>query len=81
MHYVKALSPSTLHINTILSVLRPAWGNPCGLIMNSAGDNTFVAEFGSKSDKDRVVDGPPWVAGKHAILLQECSTLIINLGI
>ncbi|KAM0845836.1 hypothetical protein ACQ4PT_056077 [Festuca glaucescens] len=67
----KVLSPNTLHISTISAALRPAWGNPRGLVLNSAGDNIFVAEFGTKADKMRVVDGPPWVVGKHAVLLQE----------
>jgi hypothetical protein len=61
----KVLSPTTLHINTIASALRPAWGNPRGLVLNSAGDNRFVAEFGMKADKDRVMNGPPWVVGFH----------------
>jgi hypothetical protein len=30
-----------------------------------------VAEFGTKADKDRVVDGSPWVVGKHAVLLKD----------
>jgi hypothetical protein len=46
-------------------------GNPRGLVLNSAGDNKFVAEFASKADKDQVMDGPPWVVGKHAVLLQD----------
>jgi hypothetical protein len=29
----KVLSPSTLHISTITSAMRPAWGNPVGLIL------------------------------------------------
>jgi hypothetical protein len=64
----KVLAPNTLHINTISSALRPAWGNPHGLVLNSAGDNLFVTEFGTKADKDRVVNGPPWVVGKYAVL-------------
>ncbi|KAM0822438.1 hypothetical protein ACQ4PT_071490 [Festuca glaucescens] len=67
----KVLSPNTLHISTISAALRPAWGNPRGLLLNPAGDNLFVAEFGMKADKDRVVDGPPWVVGKHAVLLKD----------
>uniref|UniRef100_A0ACD5YCK1 Uncharacterized protein n=1 Tax=Avena sativa TaxID=4498 RepID=A0ACD5YCK1_AVESA len=67
----KVLSPSILHINTITSALRPAWGNPRGLVINPGGDNVFVAEFATKADKDRVVDGPPWVVGKHGVLLRE----------
>jgi hypothetical protein len=66
----KVLSPSTLHISTIAAVLRSAWGNPRGLLMNPAGVNLFVAEFKSKADMDRVLDGPPWVVGKHGVLLQ-----------
>lgn len=67
----KVLSPTTLHINTISSALRPTWGNPRGLVFNPAGDNLFVAEFGTKSDKDRAVNGPPWVVGTRAVLLQD----------
>jgi hypothetical protein len=32
-----------------------------------------VGEFGTKADKDRVANGPPWVVGKHAVLLQNFS--------
>jgi hypothetical protein len=66
----KVLYPSTLHISTIAAALRPAWGNPRGLLMNPAGVNLFVAEFKSKADMDHVLDGPPWVVGKHGVLLQ-----------
>ncbi|KAM0864363.1 hypothetical protein ACQ4PT_043964 [Festuca glaucescens] len=67
----KVLSPTKLHISTISAAHRPVWGNPRGLLFNPAGDNTFVAEFGSRADKERVVDGPPWVVGKHAVLLKD----------
>jgi hypothetical protein len=66
----KVLSPSTLHISTIAAALRPAWGNPRGLLLNPTGVNIFVAEFGTKADMDRVLDGSPWVVGKRAVLLQ-----------
>jgi hypothetical protein len=66
----KVLSPSTLHISTISAALRPAWGNPRGLLLNPGGVNIFVAEFATKTDMDRVLDGPPWVVGTHAVLLQ-----------
>jgi hypothetical protein len=67
----KVLSPNKLHISTISAALRPAWGNPRGLVFNSAGENIFVAEFNTKADKVRVVDGPPWVVGRHAVLLRD----------
>jgi hypothetical protein len=67
----KVLAPNPLHISTIVAALRPAWGNPRGLLLNPAGDNCFVAEFATKADKDRVVEGPPWVVGKHAVPLKD----------
>jgi hypothetical protein len=67
----KVLSPTNLHISTISSALRPAWGNPRGLLMNPGGDNVFIAEFATKGDMDRVLDGPPWVVGKNAVLLND----------
>jgi hypothetical protein len=67
----KVLAPNPLHISTITAALRPAWGNPRGLVFNSAGENIFVAEFSTKADKGRVVDGPPWVVGRHAVLLRD----------
>jgi hypothetical protein len=66
----KVLSPNVLHIETIKSAMRPAWGNPRGLIFNPGGDNRFIAEFGSKVDRDRVMEGSPWKVGKHAVLLK-----------
>jgi hypothetical protein len=39
--------------------------------MNPGGDNVFIAEFATKGDMDRVLDGPPWVVGKNAVLLND----------
>jgi hypothetical protein len=66
----KVLNPNVLHINTISAALRPAWGNPKGLNFNPSGENLFVAEFGSKADRDRIMDGSPWVVGRHAVLMK-----------
>lgn len=65
----KVLSPNTLHIQTIESATRPAWGNPRGLLFHPAGDNLFIVEFGTRMDRDRIMEGSPWVVGKHAVLL------------
>ncbi|CAM0958800.1 unnamed protein product [Alopecurus aequalis] len=67
----KVLSPNVLHINTIRSALRAASGNPRGLILNSAGDNMFTAEFGLKADRERVMDGSPWIVGRHAVWVKK----------
>jgi hypothetical protein len=67
----KVLTPNTLHINTITAVMRPAWGNPKGLLIRSLGPNMFLAEFASEADRDRVAKGGPWYIGNnHAILLK-----------
>ena len=66
----KVLSSSILHIQTIMSALRPAWGNPKGLEAKSVGNNVFIAEFGSKQDLNRVLDGSPWNVGNKAVLVQ-----------
>ncbi|KAM0905530.1 hypothetical protein ACQ4PT_017330 [Festuca glaucescens] len=72
----KVLAPNTLHIQTIKAVLRPAWGNPKGLDARSMGPNMFIAEFGSKADMQRVLNGSPWVLGKNVILLKEFDPLV-----
>ena len=64
------LAPNLLHIQTISSAMRPAWGNPRGLLFHPSGDNVFVAEFGSEADRARVIEGSPWMVGKHAVLLK-----------
>ncbi|XBH92868.1 hypothetical protein VPH35_083911 [Triticum aestivum] len=66
----KVLSPTVLHTNTISSAMRPAWGNPKGLLIHPVGDNLFVAEFINKMDRDRVLEGSPWMVGKHVVLLK-----------
>lgn len=66
----KVLSTNILHIQTIMSALRPAWGNPRGLDFKSVGENIFIAEFSAKHDLDRVLDGSQWNVGKKAVLLQ-----------
>jgi hypothetical protein len=67
----KVLAPNTLHVNTITAVVKPAWGNPKGLIVRPMGPNMFLAEFGSEADRSRVKKGGPWCVGKHAILLKD----------
>jgi hypothetical protein len=66
----KALNPNPLHITTIKSVLKSAWGNPKGLEIRSMGTNIFMAEFATKADMDRVSGGSPWNISKHAVLLK-----------
>jgi hypothetical protein len=67
----KVLYRNQFHIQTIASALRPAWGNPRGLEFRSVGENTFVAEFESQRDRDRVRDGSPWHVSKNAVILEE----------
>lgn len=70
----KVLSPVHLHVSTIQSAMRPAWGNPRGLKLRTIGvkeENMFMADFDCKADRDRVLAGSPWVVGKYSVLLQE----------
>ena len=67
----KILSSSVLHIQTIMSALRPAWGNPKDLVARSVGKNLFIAEFGSKQDMERVLNGSPWNVNKRAVLIKK----------
>ena len=67
----KVLHRNLLHIQTIANALRPAWGNPRGLVFRSAGENIFVAEFETQRDHDRVLEGSPWHVSKHAVILIE----------
>ena len=67
----KVLYRNLYHIQTISNALRPAWGNPRGLVFRPLGENMFVAEFEPKRDRDRVWDGSPWHLSKNAIILSE----------
>ena len=67
----RVLHRKLLHIQTITSALRPAWGNPRGLQFRSMGENTFVAESETQRDRDRIWIGPPWHVSKNAIVLAE----------
>jgi hypothetical protein len=67
----KVLSPSVLHLQTIMGAMKPAWGNPRGLRARSVGDNMFIADFLTLADKERAMDGTPWLVGRHAVLLQD----------
>ncbi|KAM0867314.1 hypothetical protein ACQ4PT_042074 [Festuca glaucescens] len=66
----KVLSPHITHIQSVRAATKPAWGNPKGLRIRPPGDNVFVAVFATSADRDRVLEGTPWVVGWHAILLQ-----------
>ncbi|KAM0873138.1 hypothetical protein ACQ4PT_038273 [Festuca glaucescens] len=67
----KVLAPNPLHISTITSALRPAWGNPKGLVIKTMGKNRFMAEFATEADLIRVKEGSPWTVGTHAVILTE----------
>ncbi|KAK3118469.1 hypothetical protein QOZ80_9BG0699640 [Eleusine coracana subsp. coracana] len=69
----KILSPITLNATTILSTMKPAWGNPFGLKIRSVGgkaENFFVVEFGDHQAMKRALGGSPWLVGKYAVILQ-----------
>ncbi|KAM0928680.1 hypothetical protein ACQ4PT_002630 [Festuca glaucescens] len=65
----KVLSRKVFHINTISAILRPAWGNPKGLLFRDGGTNMFVAKFVTERDRDRVWEGSPWTVSKQACIL------------
>jgi hypothetical protein len=67
----KVLAPNPLSIDTIRAVLRPAWGNPKGMMVRSMGPNLFLAELESEADRDRIMKGGPWMVGKNAIIMKE----------
>ncbi|KAE8772212.1 hypothetical protein D1007_55794 [Hordeum vulgare] len=67
----RILHRNLLHIQTISGALKPAWGNPRGLQFRSMGENTFVAEFETQRDRDRVWEGSPWHVSRHAVVLAE----------
>ena len=48
----KVLNRNLLHIRTISNALRPAWGNPRGLVFRPLRENMFIVEFESKRDRD-----------------------------
>ncbi|CAL5069611.1 unnamed protein product [Urochloa decumbens] len=63
----KVLAPNSLHLQTIMSAMRQAWGNPRGLEARMVPDNMFIAEFESELDKNRVLEGSPWYIGRQAV--------------
>jgi hypothetical protein len=72
----KVLAPNPLQLQTIMSIIKAAWGNPKGLVARMVGDNLFAAEFDSMLDKNRVLDGSPWFLGRQSggrqtIILQD----------
>jgi hypothetical protein len=62
--------PKIFHIQTITQVLRPAWGNPKGLVFRDGGPNLFVAELPSEQERDRIWERSPWSVSKHAVILE-----------
>jgi hypothetical protein len=67
----KVLSRKVFHIQTILAILRPAWGNPKGLLFRDGGTNMFVATFATEGDRGRVWERSPWNVSKHAVILEK----------
>ncbi|KAM0907162.1 hypothetical protein ACQ4PT_016299 [Festuca glaucescens] len=68
----KILAPElkTFHINAISDAMRPAWGNPKGLVFRSGGKNLFIAELGSERDRERIWERSPWTVSKFAVVME-----------
>lgn len=66
----KVLHRRTLHVDTIVDALCPAWGNQRGLSLSSVGDNIFVANLEGKRDIARIFEGGPWMVGNQAVVLE-----------
>jgi hypothetical protein len=69
----KVLSPTPVHVNTIRSAMKPAWGNPVELKVRAIGEkglNLFVVEFGCNHYLERALAGTPWMVGRYAVILQ-----------
>ncbi|KAM0877155.1 hypothetical protein ACQ4PT_035662 [Festuca glaucescens] len=67
----KILSPTKFHIQTIISALRPQWGNPKGLEFKAMGDNVFMATLEREQDRKRIWEGAPWLINNHAVVLDD----------
>ncbi|KAE8780621.1 Casein kinase I-2-like protein [Hordeum vulgare] len=67
----RILHKNLLHIQTISGALKPAWGNPRGLQFRFMGENTFVAEFETRRDRDRIWEGSPWHVSRNDVVLAE----------
>ncbi|KAM0927037.1 hypothetical protein ACQ4PT_003157 [Festuca glaucescens] len=66
----KVLSRKVFHINTISEILRPAWGNPKGLLFLDGGPNMFVAKFATERGRERVWERSPWTVSNKACILE-----------
>jgi hypothetical protein len=69
----KVLSPMPVHVNTIRSAMKPAWGNPVRLKVRAIGEkglNLFVAEFGCSHDLERALASTPWMVEQYTVVLQ-----------
>jgi hypothetical protein len=62
----KVLAPNRINLQTIMSAMRPAWGNPRGLEARMVDDNLFIVEFESELDKNRILEGSPWYVGRQS---------------
>ncbi|KAM0856530.1 hypothetical protein ACQ4PT_049044 [Festuca glaucescens] len=62
--------PKVFHIQMIADVLRPAWGNPRGLVFRDVGPNLFVAELPLERERDRIWERSLWTVNKHAVVLE-----------
>jgi hypothetical protein len=66
----KVLSRKVFHIQTIAEILRPACGNPRGLLFRDGGENMFVATLATERDRERIWERSPWTVSKHAVVLE-----------
>ncbi|KAE8803867.1 hypothetical protein D1007_20226 [Hordeum vulgare] len=65
----RILHRNLLHIQTISRALKPAWGNPRSLLFRSMRESTFVAEFETQRDRDRIWEGSPWHVSRNDVVL------------
>lgn len=45
-------------------------GGARDLTLRSMAEDTFVASFDGNRDRHRILEGGPWVVGKHCVVLE-----------
>ncbi|KAK6121173.1 hypothetical protein DH2020_045094 [Rehmannia glutinosa] len=74
----RILSPRVINFESIASLFKRLWSPRHGLICKPLGDNTLLFQFRNRVDKQKVIDGSPWLFDKALLALSDASAIQIG---
>ena len=67
---VKFFTRRSINVEAVARTFRPLWRTKRNFEVSMAGDNVVLIAFEWEVDAKKVIEGEPWMFGRHLVVLQ-----------